>query len=48
MWILSAFLGQAQTSLNHARSSGPEEACSRSWLTAEPEESLVLIISCPS
>ena len=29
---LSAFLGQTQTYLNHAGSSGPEEACSRCWL----------------
>ena len=31
-WILSAFLGHTQTYLNHARSSGPEEVCSRFWL----------------
>ena len=34
IWLGSkiAFWGQTQTYLNHARSSGPEEACSRSWL----------------
>ena len=43
---LKCLLDQTQTYLNYAGSSGLEEGCSRSWLTAEPEESLVL--SCPS
>ena len=39
-WISIAFLGQNQTYLSHAWSSGPEEACSRSWLRGDLSFSL--------
>ena len=43
-WIQSAFLGQSQTYLNHACSSGPEEACSRSWLRCNLKEPWYLVV----